>query len=213
MRLKRKIPVFIFGVSIGLVAGIGFFVFKFNDIFNKIKDSAKEQITVIQQPVKTVNINTDEKEKKNKERFKINLDKSQKVNYREVDSLIELKEDMKIKVATDELLSVKSIKIIKIGDNFSAKDSMAANLANVDESNSNLYIVEFWKTPLNSKGYRFSKNKIMLYGFLDFSDIVLYELDNSHYLKVSNQIYKLTYGGDFKQLERVSDSGLIARLS
>lgn len=216
MRLKRKIPVFIFGMSIGLVVAVGFFVFKFNEIFNRLKDSAKEQITIIQQPVKTVNVaETDKEKKKDNERFKINLGNNPKVNYQEVDSLIGLKEDMKIKVATDELLSVKNIKVIKIGDNFSGdgKDSMIAELANINNNSSDLFTVEFWKTPLNTKGYRFSKNRIMLYGFVDFNDVVLYQLNNIYYIKASNQIYKLNYGGDFKPLERVSDSDLIAKLS
>ena len=210
MRLKRKIPTFIFGVSIGLIAGVGFFVFKINDLFNRLKDSARDQVTVIEQPVKNVSAD-DEDKKKNKERFKINLGKSTKVNYSEVDSLI--KDDPEINIATDELLSVKNIKIIRIGDSFSAKDSLAARLANVEEKHSDLYFIEFWKTPLNTKGYRFSKNKIMLYGFIDYSNVLLYQLENSYYLKASDQVYKLFYGGDFKQLERVVDSDLLAKLN
>jgi hypothetical protein len=210
MRLKRKIPTFVFGVSIGLIVGIGFFVFKLNDLFIKLKESAKEQITVIEQPIKNVK-DEDEEKNNNKERFKINLHKTAKVNYSEVDSLI--KQDSDINIATDELLTVKNIKIIRIGDNFSSKDSLAAKLAHVSESNSDLYFIEFWKTPLNSKGYRFSKNKIMLYGFVDFSNVTLYELDNSFYIKSSDQVYKLFYGSDFKQLERVVDSDLLAKIN
>jgi hypothetical protein len=210
MRLKRKIPTFIFGVSIGLIAGVGFFVFKINDLFNKLKDSAKEQITVIEQPVKNVSADEEDKQK-NKERFKINFGKTPKINYSEVDSMI--KDDSDINIATDELLSVKNIKIIRIGDSFSAKDSLSAKLASIEAGkNSDLYFVEFWKTPLNSKGYRFSKNKIMLYGFVDYSDVLLYQLENAYYLKASGQVYNLVYGGDFKQLERVFDSDLLAKL-
>ena len=55
MRFSRKIPTFVFGLSIGLLVGVGFFVFKINDLFNKMKDSAKSQITVVEQPVKTEN--------------------------------------------------------------------------------------------------------------------------------------------------------------
>lgn len=211
MRLKRKIPTFIFGVSIGLITGVGFFVFKINDLFNRLKDSAKEQITVIEQPVKNVSAEEEDKEK-NKERFKINFGKTPKINYSEVDSII--KSDSDISIATDELLSVKNIKIIRIDDNFSAKDSLAAKLANVETLNSSdLYYIEFWKTPLNSKGYRFSKNKIMLYGFLDYNHVLLYQLENLYYLKASDQVYKLAYGGEFKQLERVLDSDLLAKLN
>ena len=80
MRLKRKIPTFVFGVSVGLIVGIGFFVFKINDLFIKLKESAKEQITVIQQPVKNVPVEVDNATK-NRERFKIDFGKSKRVNY------------------------------------------------------------------------------------------------------------------------------------
>jgi hypothetical protein len=211
MRLKRKIPTFIFGVSVGLLVGAGVFVFKVNDIFDKLKSSARDQITVIEQPVKNIPEQDEDHAKKNKERFKINLSKSPKVNYKEADSLIAL--DSRINIATDELLSVKNVKAIKIGDNNSESDSLAAKLAHVEETSSDLYFIEFWKTPLNSKGYRFSKNKIMLYGFIDFNNVQLYQLDNSYYIKSSDQVYKLFNGGDFKQLERVVDTDLLAKIN
>lgn len=210
MRFSRKIPTFVFGVSIGLLVGVGFFVFKINDLFNKMKDSAKSQITVVEQPVKTEN-KEDEAKRKNKERFKINLGKSDKVNYSEVDSLIRDKSE--VNVATDELLSVKNVKIIHINPAGEQSDSLAADIAGVKDKTSDLYFIEFWKTPLNSKGYRFSKNKVLLYGFLDYSNVSLYELDNSYYIKSSDQVYKLFYGADFKSLERVIDSGLLAKIN
>lgn len=209
MRLKRKIPTFIFGVSIGLIIGIGFFIFKITDIFNNLKDAAKEQITVIQQPVKNVNPEDEEKQK-NKERFKINLNNTTRVNYREVDSLI--KEDSELNVATDELLSVKNVKIIDIGSAETA-DTTAAQTAGVENTYSDLYFIEFWRTPLNSKGYRFTKNKVMLYGFMDYTNVSLYQLDNEYYIKCTDQVYKLQFGSDFKQLERVVDSDLLAKIN
>ncbi|MBI2721137.1 MAG: hypothetical protein HYX39_03070 [Bacteroidetes bacterium] len=209
MRLKRKIPTFIFGVSIGLVIGVGFFIFKITDIFNNLKETAKEQITVIQQPVK--NINEDSKiTDKNRERFKINLGHSPKVNYHEVDSLI--KQESDLNVATDELLTVKNVKIINIGT-AAMVDTSAASVAGVETNFSDLYFIEFWKTPLNSKGYRFSKNKIMLYGFMDYTNVSLYQLDNDIYIKCTDQVYKLQFGSDFKQLERVIDSDLLAKIN
>jgi hypothetical protein len=212
MRLKKNISTFVFGVSVGLLAGVAFFVFKINDVFNRMKNNASGTVTVIEQPVKNIEVPEEDIKRKNKERFKINLSKSPKINYREVDSLIAL--DSRLNIATEELLSVKNVKVIKIGDNISAgQDSAAAKLAKVDENTSNLYFIEFWKTPLNSKGYRFSKNKVMLYGFQDYNNVVLYELDNSYYIKCSDQVYKLFYGGDFRQLERVVDTDLLAKIN
>ena len=207
-KLKRKIPTFVFGLSIGLLVGIGFFVLKVNDLFNKLKESASEKITVIEKTVDT----TDEDEKtKNNNRFKINFKKSTKINYSEVDSLI--KEDSDINIASDELLTVKNIKIIQIGEFIPSKDSSDIQKTRIDDTNTDLYFVEFWKTPLNSKGYRFTKNKIMLYGFDDFSNLTLYEIDHSFYIKSSDQVYKLLYSSEFKQLDRVLDSELLAKIN
>ncbi|MBL7920108.1 MAG: hypothetical protein JNJ40_07315 [Bacteroidia bacterium] len=210
MRFSRKIPTFVFGLSIGLLVGIGFFVFKINDLFNKMKDSTKSQITVVEQQVKTED-KADEEKRKNKERFKINFGKSDKVNYSEVDSLI--RDNSEVNVATEELLSVKNVKIIHIDPAGNQSDSLASDIAGVKENTSDLYFIEFWKTPLNSKGYRFSKNKVLLYGFLDYNNVSLYELDNSYYIKSSDQVYKLFYGADFRSLERVIDSGLLAKIN
>ncbi len=206
--MKRKIPTFVFGLSIGLLVGIGFFVLKINDLFNKLKESASEKITVIE---KTVNTTDEDEKTKNNNRFKINFKKSTKINYSEVDSLI--KEDSGINIASDELLTVKNIKIIQIGEFIPSKDSSDIQKTRLDDINSDLYFVEFWKTPLNSKGYRFTKNKIMLYGFDDFSNLTLYEIDHSFYIKSSDQVYKLLYSSEFKQLDRVLDSELLAKIN
>ena len=207
-KLKRKIPTFVFGLSIGLLVGIGFFVLKVNDLFNKLKESASEKITVIE---KTVNTTDEDEKTKNNNRFKINFKKSTKINYSEVDSLI--KEDSDINIASDELLTVKNIKIIQLGEFIPSKDSSDIQKTRIDDTNSDLYFVEFWKTPLNSKGYRFTKNKIMLYGFDDFSNLTLYEIDHSFYIKSSDQVYKLLYSSEFKQLDRVLDSELLAKIN
>lgn len=211
MRLKRKIPTFIFGVSIGLVIGVAFFFFKLNEVFDRLKTATSGQVTVIEQAVNPEQTTEKKAAKKNKERFKIDVPKTSQVNYREADSLIAM--DSKINIATDELLSVKNVKVINIGDNIAGKDSLVAKLANVRETNSDLYFIEFWRTPLNSKGYRFSKNKIMLYGFFDFNNVVLYQLDNSFYIKSSDQVYKLFYSSDFRKLERVMDTDLLAKIN
>lgn len=211
MRLNRKLPTFIFGVSVGLIIGIAFFVFKINDLFDKLKSTAAEKITVVEQPIIQSSNETDSRNNKGKERFKIQIAKTPKVEYNEPDSLFE--SDAELTIATDEIISVKTVKIIKIGSTSSGKDSLASKLAQVEDVSSTMYFIEFWKTPLNSKGYRFSKNKIMLYGFVDFNNVLLYELDNSYYLKSSDQVFKLFYGSDFKKLEPVFDTDLLAKIN
>jgi hypothetical protein len=208
MRLKRKIGPFIFGVSIGLIVGVAFFVFKLNDLFLKLKQTTPDKVTIIEQPVKNVVLKEEIKNKP--ERFKINLGKTVKTNYKEVDSLIAT--DDGITVAREELLTVKHVKPIRIGDNVTVKDSASAKPPEAENNETDLYFVEFWKTPLNSRGYRFTRNKVMLYGFADYN-VLLYELDNSYYLKAYDQVYRLFPGGEFRQLEKVIDPDLLAKLN
>ncbi|HQQ93577.1 MAG TPA: hypothetical protein PLQ93_03410 [Bacteroidia bacterium] len=212
MRLKRKIPSFIFGLSLGLIAGLGFFIFKINDVFNKLKNSGAGQITVIQQPVKNVPSQGNLK-KDNKDRFKIKFKKTEKPDYAETDSILNTVPDPDLNIAREELLSIRPIKLIRIGNSDSGSDSLAARLAEVDENNSEQYTIEFWKTPLNSKGYRFTKNKLMLYGFVDFNNVLLYQVENDYFVKASGQVYHVNYGGDFKPLERVLDPDLLTRIN
>ena len=206
MQIKHKIPSFVFGISIGLIIGVGFFIFKLDDYFNKIKSAATEQIKVIEQPVK-------QEEKKevpgNENRFKINTKVSPNVNYKEVDSLI--REETEINVAKEEFLSVKNIKLIDLDKG--QKDTLSAKLAGVNEDNTILFFVEFWKTPLNSKGYRMAKNRIMLYGFSDFSSINIYKVDDTFYLKSEEQVYKLSGSADFMPMEKVNDSELLTKIN
>ena len=52
--LKRKIPSFVFGLSIGLLIGIAFFLFKIDSIFNTLKSSlSSDKITVVEQKVES----------------------------------------------------------------------------------------------------------------------------------------------------------------
>ena len=208
MNFKRKIPSFVFGLSIGLLIGIAYFVFEFNSIFASIKTSIKEKAIVTEKKVEEKSY---ENYTSKDNRFKINLGKNNKVNYKEVDSLIKTTED--IKVASEEFISVKNIKLISFNES-NNKDSTIAKLADIKpDDNTNLYFVEFWKTPLNSKGYRFTKNKVMLYGFVDHINVELYELENNYYIKCSDQVFKLFYSSDFKPLEKVVDAELLAKIN
>lgn len=215
MRIKRKIPSFVFGVSIGLIIGVAFFLFKLDDYFTEMKHATLNTVKVVEQPVVQEKTGTEHYTSKNK--FKINTGKSGRINYKEVDSLIgsdqEILEEEALNVATDELLMVKNIKLINLDSDVSVNDTTAATLAGVNPQRySDLYFIEFWKTPLNSKGYRMTKNKVMLYGFSDISNISIFKVDGGYYIKNSEQVYKVIPGSDFKPLERVLDNGLLARL-
>lgn len=213
MRFKYKIPPFVFGVSIGLLVGVAFFIFKIDDYLKKINKPDIDNIKIVEQSVS--NSSSDNKEShqgenKSEKKVSINTKNSPNINYNEVDAL--LKED-DIKVAQEELLSVKNIKVIDL-DATSKRDTLTGQLAGVTSSDyPNLFFVEFWKTPLNSKGYRMTRNRVILYGLSDFSSITIYKVDDNFYLKNDDVVYKISSGTEFKPMELVQDSNLLARIN
>lgn len=208
MRFKYKIPPFVFGLSIGLLAGIAFFIFKMDDYLKKINKPDIDNIKIVEQSVSNTN-SENKKENETDKRKSIITKNSPNINYKEVDEL--LKED--INVAKEELLSVKNIKVIDLDTNFK-RDTLTGQLAGVISSDyPNMFFVEFWKTPLNSKGYRMTRNRVILYGLSDFSNITIYKVDDNYYLKEDDVVYKVSSGTEFKPMELVSDSQLLAKIN
>lgn len=208
MQFRRKIPTFVFGLSIGLLIGVAFFLFKIDSIFSKLKSaSSSDKITVIEQKLEE----NEKKEKaRNKERFKIKTGNQPKVNYKEVDSIINAEEET-VNIALDQLVSTRVVKIINLNDS-ERNDSLTEKLAGVHSISSDSYTLEFWRTPLNSKGYRFYKNKIMLYGLNDHSNILLYQLDGKFFIKSFEVVYELQTNQDFQSFVKVSNPELLNKL-
>ena len=210
LRFKYKIPPFVFGVSIGLLVGIAFFIFKIDDYVKRFNKPTIDDIKITEQTIiNTVDDSKKEPHTANKKNT-INTKNSPNINYSEVDAL--LKEDA-INIAQEELLSVKNIKVINL-DNESKKDTLTGQLAGVTNAEfPDLFFVEFWKTPLNSKGYRMTRNRVILYGLSDFSSITIYKVDDSYYLKNDDVVYKISSGTEFKSMELVNDSDLLAKIN
>ena len=209
MRFKYKIPPFVFGVSIGLLVGVAFFIFKIDDYLKKFNKPNIDNIKIVEQSISNTS-SEKKKEDKSDKKVSINTKNSPNINYNESDNL--LKED-DINVAQEELLSVKNIKVIDLDVN-AKRDTLTGQLAGVTSSDyPNLFFVEFWKTPLNSKGYRMTRNRVILYGLSDFSSITIYKVDDNFYLKNDDVVYKISSGTEFKPMELVQDSNLLARIN
>jgi len=79
-------------------------------------------------------------------------------------------------------------------------------------SDQSTIIVEFWETPLSSKGYIKSKNKLILYGVSLHNFVALKYYDETVYLKYLNQYYPLQFTSEYKSLKPLSDLSLIEHL-
>lgn len=209
LKFKYKIPPFVFGVTIGLLIGVVFFIFKIDDYIKKIAKPSIESIKITEQSMDgLLDQNEDTISTK---KIRLSAKKSPTINYSEVDQLLNDDEDFTI--AKEELLSVKNIKVIDLNGT-KKQDTLVGQLAGVTNASfPNLFFVEFWKTPLNSKGYRMTRNRVILYGLSDFSNITIYKVDDNFYLKNDEFVYKISAGTEFKSLEIVNDSELLAKIN
>ncbi len=72
--------------------------------------------------------------------------------------------------------------------------------------------VELWKSPLHYKGYKMSRNKLVLYGFASLEGIKIFKLDDVTYIKLASAIYKLDQTYDYKAYQHVDDPSIINKL-
>lgn len=122
-------------------------------------------------------------------------------------------------VRKDELMNTKTEEVINLNPTASrqetAKDSIRQKVGGIQDdktSGKQLINMEFWQSPLNYKGYKLSKFKMILYGMPSENEIKLFKLEDNIYLKNSASVYKLDYSSDFRPYEKVTDETVITKL-
>lgn len=87
-------------------------------------------------------------------------------------------------------------------------DSLLGNYPRKDRTE-NVMIVEFWLSPLNFRGYKMSRNKIIVYGLDQLESFSLHSNGNSYFIKYFEDYYPVSLTLDFKPLVPVNDPGLL----
>ena len=230
---KEKSQGFIIGIMVGLIVAGGFFILKLDDYFKELNfyksvsntfsinnkeaepievDSTKTVAAV--KKGKTKQLQTDENTISEENRT-VSLPDSSSVSK---DSLIlENPNSENLIVRKDELLSTKTVDVINLNPvaKLTAKDSLLQKVSGIKDDKSyykQFLNIEFWSSPLNYKGYKMSKYKLVVYGIASAEGIKLYNLDEVIYLKSASFVYRLDSSGDFKPYERITDEAVINKL-
>lgn len=104
-----------------------------------------------------------------------------------------------ITVKKDELLHRKDI-VLNIPAETKLDSLMGVTPRNIDEQK---IAVEFWKSPINYRGYKRSPNKIVIYGVLKFNKAQFVYNDKNVYLIDNNKKYLLKLTDEFLKLKSV----------
>jgi hypothetical protein len=236
---KEKLQVFIMGLMAGLLIAGGFFILKLDDYFKELS-FYKSVIKTFSnnskndEPLKNSGdtLSSEEKQEQgNKIKNKKNitneistkkdfvLDADTMNSHSSKDSLLisGISNPDDIVIRKDELLFTKTIEVLNLSPiaNRTSKDSLLQKVSGVSDEKNNMkefFNIEFWQSPLNYKGYRMSKYKLVLYGVTSADKLKIYKLDDVIYLKNGALFYQLDYANDFKQYERITDEVIINRL-
>ena len=218
---------------LGLLIGLGFFIFKMDEYVKEFSFYKKLQhpepvVTVVEKkeeptansqkpivssfkqikaPIK--NISTDTSKTKEIAAIKDSL---------KTDSLKTVFTDNEdVVVKKDELLNTKAYPVTELDAKADAskikQDSLLETVSGVKNENGySSFTIEYWRSPLNYKGYRMAKNKIIVYGITPETEIKLFRLEKNIYLRMASSTYKLEYSNEFRQLEKITDEGVLAAL-
>ena len=222
MKFREKIPVFVFGLSIGLLIGCLFFIFKldtyirhFNLSLLNQKQNISEQVVSPQKEennTKTKDNNSNNKKPESKKEGNAGAKYQSLISVNDItDSTYTNSENYQ--VLKEELISVKNlyVKTLIPQEKISPSDSLATALAGVSNPpQEEFFMIEFWKTPLNSKGYKMTRSRLLIYGYPENADLALIKRDDSYYLRNNKIIYRLNYSSEFKPLERNANNDIAA---
>ncbi len=198
------------GLLVGLLVGGGFFILKLDDYFKELsfyRGLSQKQEEKTEEKIKD---QTDERIRLKNKNTTVAKNDSAKGAKMTVKSTANLD----IVVKKDELLIVKQVDMINLSSPGN-KDSLLQELSGIKDDQVLIrqsMNVEFWLSPINYKGYKMAKNKVVLFGIATQEDVKLYKLDENSYLKLQQGVYKLEYTNDFKQMEPVNEEAVLTLL-
>lgn len=216
-KISEKIPSFLFGLSVGVIGAGLFFIFKLDDYFTKMDFSKNEIREISSTKINPETVVSEKQSISNNEKIsKSEISKSNSKISNKENKLISSPDSLNIfnesiKLLTEELLAIKNVTLKDYDqtEKRSAKDSMLSAMSGIQESKSGpLYMIEFRKTPLNSKGYKMTRNRVLLYGINETDEIELIRYNSNFYLRCSGSVYKLEHTIEFHAFEKVSESEL-----
>lgn len=232
-----RLVYFLFGASVGLLIGGSFFIFKIDEYLSRVElftPGVQDTIIVTENEGDKGKKSGNEKWQDTRQYNKLKADKNSEADSLAggtldtrsdttgVDSSGIVTKDFNnndevIEVKKDELVQRISIPVSNYQPlQKSQKDSMLQNVSGIRDdtkSNSSYFQVEFWESPVNYRGYKMTKNKLVLFGIAPPGDVRIYKIDDAYYLRHQAAYYKIEFSGEFRGFEKVSDAGVIAKLN
>jgi hypothetical protein len=233
---RDKTQIFLLGLMLGLLVGGGFFILKLDNYFRELsfyksnpqeESSGKDDKKDDKQPA--VNHSAKKKTETTTAGTEVptaadsSLAADNAVNDQPVADTLQADSSNavtmtdnpvssdEIIVRKDEMLASRTVELINLNLTANAKGGKDSLQTGADPKVS--YKVEYWKSPINYKGYKMTRNKLVLYGISSGDAVSLMRYDDDIYLKHLSTVYRLGYTNDFRQFEKVADPAVLSKLN
>jgi hypothetical protein len=122
----------------------------------------------------------------------------------------------RISVRKDEMIASFNGDVIFLTKTIAEIDPIDSTLNNILEVRKDgqvkSYDVELWQSPINYRGYKLGKNKLLLYGIRAEDSVQLYHRNENTYLKTTTNVFRLQLTEDFKSYEIVRNDSILNAL-
>ena len=218
--IKTKHNLFILGIISGIILGstVTFLIYRYNipvierikyiriPYFssNKIASSEDSALNHKHKNIKDNNYNEEKYiRKKQKQVFSKSdsaLNKMENTLENKLDTVKNINKvdfnvgDKDIVVVKDELITTKEIPLsIDNSANNDAEEKKLSRMLtdNSDDKINNKLLIEFWKSPLNYRGFKMSDNKLIIYGIEETDSAIFFYNNNTLYLEYIDQFYRI----------------------
>ncbi len=130
-------------------------------------------------------------------------------------------EDDNLIVKKDQLLVTHTLKVTEIQPEESKKSgevsmvqstttklNPVAGLVDDSKSDDNDYVVEFWLSPVNYKGYKLNSNKLVLFGIEEPDAVKLYFFESKLMMKYGQEYFRLNPSDEFISFSTIKNTNL-----
>ncbi len=114
-------------------------------------------------------------------------------------------------IKADKFLDRKTLAIKGYTYSKNNTDSLLNTLVNLKPSNNGKLVLEFWESPINFKGYRLGKDKLIVFGIVP-NEVSLIKYKNDLYLSTINNIYLIKPCSEFCNLRPIKDKAMCAEI-
>jgi len=207
---------FISGVLLGMLAAIGLIFLLMND-FNPFNLISEKGGNLSGDTLVDLRENKNTSVRKNKKNNLLIVKEEQEAYITDSFAIKDDSETVKISyseddiiVRRDELLESRSIELITLdGKTKNSKSDSLLKLIDNNGAEKTQYKIEFWKSPINYKGFKMIRNNIIAFGLETSENCKLYSYEQQFYLKHGNSVFKIYQTSDFQSFVKLTDESII----